>query len=156
MKTFVIVSDSHGHREKLEQLRPLFAENDYIVHLGDGQGDLREITREFPKKVYSVKGNCDFFAGEEEGVIEVESVSVFYCHGHKYGVKSGLKKLALRAKEAGCEVALYGHTHCADIRYEEGVLCINPGALASYTEPSYCYLAVHGKKATATIVALKG
>lgn len=154
MKTFVVVSDSHGHRDRMEKLYPLFAENDYIVHLGDGQGDIRAVQREYPEKVFAVKGNCDFSAGLSEGVLEEEKLSVFYCHGDRYGVKSGLKRLALRAKELGCEVALYGHTHVADIRYEEGVLCINPGALASFTQPSYCYLVLHNGKATATIVSV--
>ena len=152
MKTFVIVSDSHGHVKTLEKLYPLFAENDFIVHLGDGRGDILSASRAYPEKVYSVKGNCDWTVGEEEGIIEAEGVSVFYCHGHKYGVKSGLDRLAMRAKEKGCEVALYGHTHVASVQEVDGVLCINPGAIASFTQPSYCYMVIHNGKVTATVV----
>lgn len=154
MKTFVVLSDSHSHRERIEKLRPLFAENDYIVHLGDGQGDMRDVAREYPEKVFSVKGNCDFSVGLDEGTIETEKLKILYCHGHKFGVKSGLERLAQYAKQKGCDVALYGHTHIADIRYVEGVLCVNPGALSSFTQPSYCYLVLHNGKATATIVNL--
>ncbi len=154
MKTFVILSDSHGRRERVEKLRPLFEENDYIVHLGDGRGDMREIAGSFPHKTYVVSGNCDRADGCDEGVIEAEKRSVFYCHGHKYGVKSGLARLAARAKETGCEIALYGHTHRAEIREVDGVLCINPGALSSFTQPSYCYLVLHNGKPTATIVPI--
>ena len=33
MKTFVVLSDSHGRRNALEKIKPLFAENDFIVTL---------------------------------------------------------------------------------------------------------------------------
>lgn len=154
MKTFIVLSDSHGKRANVEKLRPLFAENDYVVHLGDGSSDMREHARSFPEKTYVLKGNCDFSYGIDECIIHAEGISLFCCHGHKYGVKSGLERLAARAKAAGCEVALYGHTHRAKIEEVNGVLCINPGAAGSYTEPSYCYLAVHGCKPTAVIVPI--
>ncbi|HIY99711.1 MAG TPA: YfcE family phosphodiesterase, partial [Firmicutes bacterium] len=98
--------------------------------------------------------NCDFSYGLEEAVIEAEQVRIFCCHGHKYGVKSGLGRLAARAKELDCSVALYGHTHRADISEVGGVLCVNPGAAGDYTSPSYCYLVVHGAKVTPTVVPI--
>ena len=114
MKTFVILSDTHGRRRNVEKVLPILAENDCIVHLGDGSGDLREFSRTHPEKdVIVLKGNCDFSYGMEEYVIEAEGVRMLCCHGHKYGVKSGLARLAARAKEQDCTVALYGHTHRA-------------------------------------------
>ena len=156
MKTFVILSDSHGRSTKaLSRLEPLFAENDYIIHLGDGSSDMRQIFSKYPEKVYTCRGNCDLFAyGEDEVIIEVEGISLLCCHGHKYGVKGGLEKLAAAAKAKNCDVALYGHTHIANIQTVDGVLCICPGALSSYIEPSYCYLVLHNGKPTATIVPL--
>ena len=154
MKTFVIVSDSHGRYKNLQKLAPLFAENDYVVHLGDGSSDMRMFSAQEPDKFYILKGNCDFSYGQEECVIEEEGVLVFCCHGHRYGVKRGLEDLAARAKALGCSVALYGHTHRADIAEVDGVLCVNPGALGDYAAPSYCYLVLHKGKPTATIVSL--
>lgn len=155
MKTFVVLSDSHNRsKRQLDGLAPLFAENDYIVHLGDGSADLRPIFSEYPEKTYILRGNCDFSYGEEECVIEAEGMSVFCCHGHRYGVKSGLSRLAARARELGCKVALYGHTHTACVEEVDGVLCVNPGALGSYSAPSYCYLVLHQGKATATLVPI--
>ena len=87
-------------------------------------------------------------------MIEEEGLSVFCCHGHRYGVKSGLARLAARAKELGCEVALYGHTHRAAVEEVDGVLCVNPGSAGAYSDASYCYLVLHAGKATATIVPL--
>ena len=34
----------------------------------------------------------------------------------------------------------------------DGVLCVNPGSIGDYAEPSYCYMVVHGGKVTAAIV----
>ena len=156
MKTFVVISDSHARSAKnLDRLAPLFAENDYIVHLGDGATDMRPIFSRFPEKTYICKGNCDWSNyGEEEVVIEEEGVSILCCHGHKYGVKGGIERLAAAAKAKGCAVALYGHTHVANIETVDGVLCVCPGALSAFVEPSYCYLVLHKGKATATIVPL--
>ncbi len=155
MKTFVVLSDTHGRRANVQRLYPLFAENDYIIHLGDGSADMRDTFSEFPEKTFLCKGNCDFSYGEEEFIIEEEGLRIFCCHGHRYGVKGRLDRLAARAKGEDCDIALYGHTHRAAVEEIDGILCINPGALSSYSDPSYCYLVLHEKKATPTIVQLK-
>ena len=155
MKTFVVLSDSHGRKKNVEKLLPLFAENDYVVHLGDGSSDMRDFFRDNPDKTYVMKGNCDFSYGLEEIVIEAENVRIFCCHGHKYGVKSTLARLAARAKELDCSVALYGHTHRADITQQDGVLLVNPGSVGDYASPSYCYLVVHGDIVTPAIVPIR-
>ncbi len=154
MKTFVVLSDSHSRNKRaLEKLLPIFAENDYIVHLGDGSADMREVAELYPEKTYVCRGNCDPFYGADEFVIETADGSVLCCHGHQWGVKSGLSRLAAHAKERGCAVALYGHTHTAAIEEKDGVLCINPGAFGSALSPVYCYLVLHKGKATPTLVS---
>lgn len=152
MKTMVLLSDSHGHTAGVRALSRLFDENSYVVHLGDGSSDMRPY---LDSHVFVMKGNCDFSFGESERVLSIEGINVLCCHGHRYGVKSGLARLAARAKELQCSVALYGHTHCADISEVDGVLCINPGSLASFTEPSYAYLVFAKEKVTPTIVPVR-
>lgn len=154
MKTAIVISDSHGRRLTLEKLHDRIAENDLCIHLGDGSSDIRPYAAEFPQKVVSLRGNCDFSYGEEERVIELEGVRIFACHGHRYGVKRDLTALAARAKALSCPVALYGHTHIATIEESDGVTLINPGALSDYLKPTYCYLVVSGGKAIPTIVEL--
>lgn len=155
MKTFVILSDSHGRCEKaFSKLEPLFSENEFLVHLGDGSSDMRPFVQLYPGKTYVCKGNCDFSYGAEEFIIEAEGLRILCCHGHIYGVKRGLCDLAAYAKSKDCEIALYGHTHIAAVEKIDGVLCINPGALGSFSGGSYCYLVVHKGKATPTIVEL--
>lgn len=155
MKTAVILSDTHGNVKGIDKLFSLFGENDYILHLGDGCNDIRGVRSAYPEKVYACGGNCDFFSAlPEEGEIEIEQVKIFYCHGHKYGVKSDLHALAKEAKRRRCDVALYGHTHRALITEIDGVTLINPGALRfSVGEGgSYCYLVIHKDKFTPVIV----
>ena len=155
MKRLIAVSDSHGNAKAIEKLFPLIAENHYFIHLGDGISDLGKALSEFPKKVEFCQGNCDFYAGvADEGILEVENIKIFYCHGHRYGVKGGLSALAIRAKSLGCQLALYGHTHRPLITQEEGVTLINPGSLRFSVEAggSYCYLVVNGEKVVATLV----
>ena len=120
MKTLLILSDSHGNLKGVSDLLPLIAENDYVVHLGDGGADMREARSLYPEKVYA-------------------------C---------GLLNLALEAKRRGCDIALYGHTHVADICEMEGVTLINPGSLrySMGKGGSYCYLVVNKDKATPVIV----
>ncbi|MBQ8374818.1 MAG: metallophosphoesterase [Clostridia bacterium] len=155
MKTLIVLSDTHGNKAGVEALAPLVKENDYAVHLGDGYGDFRETFFENPDKAYFCGGNCDLLAGlPAEGVLEIERTRIFYCHGHKYGVKSGLQNLAYRAKELDCSVALYGHTHLANIAEMGGVTLVNPGTLRYPLDcgGSYAYLVVNGEKVTAVIV----
>ena len=155
MKKLIIISDTHGSRKGIEKILPLIAETDYVIHLGDGVGDMREVTELYPDKVYRCSGNCDFFSMiPDEGIIEVEWLKIMYCHGHKYGVKNHLYTLAREAKARGCDVVLYGHTHQALITEIDGITLINPG---SFRYPageggSYCYLVVEKDKPTAVIV----
>ena len=155
MKRLIVLSDSHGNAKGIAELLPLIAENDYVIHLGDGAADMREARGLYPEKVYACGGNCDFFSAlPEDGVLEVEGIRIYFCHGHRYGVKSDLLSLALAAKSRDCSVALYGHTHLANIAEWEGVTLINPGSLRYSVGKggSYCYLVVHKDKVTPVIV----
>ena len=154
MKTIVVLSDTHGNTAPLAKLARVLAECNYIIHLGDGAADMRELRRVYPNKTYVLAGNNDFYGGDSELVLDVEERRIFACHGHRYGVRQGTDKLAAAARERLCDIALYGHTHSAEVREEGGMLLINPGSLDRYGRQSYCYLVIHRKKAVATIVDL--
>ena len=115
---------------------------------------MRGIRTAFGDKCIRLRGNCDLSYAEDEVTIDTGTMSVFCCHGHQYGVYSDLKRLAARARELGCKVALYGHTHTARVEEVDGVRTVNPGAIADYVSPSYAYLVINGEKAVATIVPL--
>ena len=153
MTTIVVLSDSHGNRRDIEKLFPVMEESDIIIHLGDTSQDGSFIRSKFPQNTYILNGNCDLMkSGENEIVLEVEGVKILACHGHLYSVKGTPQKLVNRAKELGCAVALYGHTHSASEMEIDGVLTINPGTMSRYANRSYCYLVINGNKPVSKIV----
>ena len=155
MTKIIVLSDTHGNPKNIDELLPLIAENDYVIHLGDGAGDMRQVFSEYPDKLYLCAGNCDYFAPyPTSGELEVEGRKIFFCHGHQYGVKQDLLALALAAKSRGADIVLYGHTHRAQIDEYNGVLLINPGSLKCpvHKGGSYCYLVINKDKATPVIV----
>ena len=156
MKKCLVLSDTHGNMQAVQKLTGIMAEADFVFYLGDGMRDIARYALSNPQKFKIAEGNCDIFsAGEREGVIEIEGVKVLYCHGHRYGVKRGLEHLLARAKELGCTLALYGHTHEARVDTMDGVTLINPGSTTKFTvNPSYCYLVLHQGKITAQIVQI--
>ncbi len=157
MKTAIVISDTHGNRAAVERLYPLFDECDCIFHLGDTSSDGNRILSLYPDKTYLLNGNCDAARlGENELCIEIEGVKIFACHGDKYGVKSGNARLAAKANELGCQIALYGHTHRAAEETLDGVTLFNPGTLSRYSRQSYLYLVLNDGKFTGKTVFIEG
>ena len=113
----LILSDSHGCVEAMETVVAR-EKPQAMVHLGDLWADGKQLGKLFPDiPLYQVAGNCDRY-GWEPG----------QDHGHLHGVKLSLLRLRLAAKEAGAQVALFGHTHRSFCRNQGDVLLINPGA----------------------------
>lgn len=155
MKTVVVLSDSHGNISALEKLNGIFAESDYIIHLGDTSSDGQRIRSLFPKKTYLLNGNCDFTKlGESEIVLQIENVKIFACHGDTYGVKRGYDRIAYKAEQEGCSVALFGHTHSPIETTVGKVMLFNPGTVSRYSAPTYLYLVINGNKAVGKICPL--
>ena len=153
MKSIIVVSDSHGNRAALDKLSGVFEESDYIIHLGDTSSDGYYIAKQFPEKTYLLNGNCDLTKlGHSELTLQIENVSIFACHGDAYGVKRGLDRLAYKAREEGCTVALFGHTHTPTEQCLGGVALFNPGTMSRYSRNTYLYLAINGDKAVGKIV----
>ncbi|MDE7440373.1 MAG: YfcE family phosphodiesterase, partial [Clostridia bacterium] len=126
-----------------------------IIHLGDTSADGNYIRGKYPDKTVVINGNCEVFCvGEKEKVLDIEGVKIFACHGHMYSVKTTLSRLAKRAKELGCDIALYGHTHDAREDEIDGVTLLNPGTLSRYAEKSYLYIVIYDGKFTQKIVRI--
>ena len=152
MKTAIVISDTHGNVNDIKKLIPLMRENDYVIHLGDGERDLNCLPPEIKEKVINVKGNCDDSLTESEKVVEIEGVRVFLTHGHGYGVKGSLYRLLLKGKEVCASVCFYGHSHRASIEEADGVTLVNPGNMTRYSaEKTFCYCVFSEGKFTAKI-----
>ena len=110
----LILSDSHGTmkyiQDAIERESPT-----HVIHLGDYTRDAQVLAQLYPMlPLLSVRGNCDYCDSTQElRLAEYDGVRVLMAHGHRYGVKSGLLRYLLAAKENQVDVALFGHTHCA-------------------------------------------
>lgn len=123
-----VVSDTHGEEWALAACMVAAGPVDAWFHLGDYVSDAQALQAQ-GKPVYSVCGNMDALAtGPRERVVELGGKRFFLCHGHSYGVKSGLLRLTLRARELGCQAALFGHTHIPFLDEEGDILLLNPGS----------------------------
>ena len=65
----------------------------------------------------------------DEQTVDLSDIRIFCCHGHKYGVKSTLMRLWMRAREKEVSLALFGHTHEPFETVNEGVRLFNPGSV---------------------------
>lgn len=135
----LIVSDIHGDLTTLRWLLEMVWKQtgpiDFYICLGDGvreferaENFIRE--RDEHALLCAVRGNCDVAVdAPDRMVIDVGGAKCFLTHGHYQRVKSTLYYLKDTARDAGCTIALYGHTHIPDV--ETGVpMCINPGSAA--------------------------
>ena len=132
-----VFSDSHGSPQKMldaiKRMQP-----DMIVHLGDGERDVQLITERFPAlPLHAVCGNCDYRTAKPESqLFDVNGVKVFITHGHVYGVKSSRAALLEAAARRGATVAMYGHTHVAQLVQTDGFTLLNPGSCGLSAKPS--------------------
>ena len=147
----LIISDSHGFISDTETV----IEKHNIkraIFLGDGSGDVGLLSKIYPSVTFNaVRGNCDTFSDfPEQTVLDIEGHKIFCCHGHRYGVKSGLLRLKYAAESEKCDIALFGHTHIQFSAEEDGILLLNPGSIGF--SGKYALLSLEkGKKPKASL-----
>ena len=102
-----------------------------MVFLGDGLRQAEEAADRYPDRdFYLVPGNCDFGCGGIPVRQETFGGKRFYfTHGHFHDVKYTLYRLEMAAREAGADIALFGHTHNPCEEYVDGLYLFNPGSL---------------------------
>lgn len=138
-----VFSDSHGCVDNMiaavELERP-----DICFFLGDGERDIARLGEKYPSlPIYAVRGNCDFSSDLKKLIIcNVEGVIIFATHGHLSNVKfeDELQTLTYQAKEAGADIALFGHTHSQHLSENDGITLLNPGSVGWGYYPAYAVL----------------
>ncbi|MBQ9086356.1 MAG: YfcE family phosphodiesterase [Clostridia bacterium] len=155
--TLLVLSDTHGRRDRVLEVIALHPEAYAVLFLGDGIRDLPEELFALGRPMLAaVRGNCDMVWGSEpslgeELLLSFGSYRFLLMHGHRYGVKSGTGRAVAYAAARGADVLLYGHTHVAEERYlpegtdlggkgsERPMWVFNPGSLGAPAEghPSY-------------------
>ena len=148
----VLCGDNHCNKRVLDDIVSAHPDADYYWHLGDSEFFDEEDLKPF----ISVKGNNDYginlpFRRE----IEVGGHKFLLIHGT--GMFPGdYSSLARTAKEKGCDVVLFGHTHRPYDEMTDGIRMINPGSCRhnrGYAYPTYVILDIDEKgKINATFI----
>lgn len=140
----VIISDSHGRGDIVDRIIRREQDAEAIIFLGDVADDIEDFTYEYTdKNFYIVSGNCDRFSSHPySAVVEIGGVKIFITHGHTLGVKSGIGALSAAARQSDCGIALYGHTHIPNIKYEDGLYIVNPGSCARSRDGGNSYAVI--------------
>lgn len=148
MIKIVLVSDNHGNKELLKNIRMLHYDADYYLCCGDfvmSDQDIKE------SGYLGVKGNCDYYATSlpYEHFIEVLDHKIMLVHGHRfYDIYGDKKSLANYAKAHDCELVFYGHTHVFKDELVDGIGLVNPGSVKynkDFTNPSYAIIELDHK-----------
>lgn len=127
------MSDMHGRVSNFEKALENTPDIRNVIFLGDGLSKAEDISYCYDdRKFYMVAGNCDCFdfLSPTTKFIELNGAKIMLTHGHTYNVKSSLTMLKQKAKSEKADLCLYGHTHNANIEYENGIYFVNPGTLA--------------------------
>lgn len=103
-----------------------------VYFLGDGCHDYEDAVEIYGNKkaFICVRGNCDMYCDYPANDIRsIEGAKIYATHGYVERVKYGTYDLEYAAREAGCNIALFGHTHEALSRYSNGIHLFNPGSI---------------------------
>ncbi len=141
----LVISDSHRKSGIVDRILRRETTAKEVFFLGDITDDIEDLKYEYAdKNFHIVAGNCDYFSLYKSfDTVNIGDNKILFSHGHTFGVKSGntgaLKKFA---KENGCNIALYGHTHIANIEYDAGLYVVNPGSCACSREGAESYAVI--------------
>lgn len=128
----VAVSDVHGCFERLYRI--IKEENPQVVLFsGDGYEDVEDMKYAFSNiKFFTIRGNCDYDSDfKDVEIFTILEKKFFLTHGHIYGVKRNYHNLEIEAREAGADIAIFGHTHLPYLSEKENITLFNPGAVLS-------------------------
>lgn len=155
MTKVVILSDNHFQRKEMMGILEKHRDATAIIHCGDSQYSVND---EIFNGVITVKGNNDFQKFDREKVVKIDGLVFYISHGHEQYVYfdtkpnvRGTNEFVEHARTFNADIAIYGHTHVAEVHEHDGVLVINPGSTnfpRSFTmrQPSYAILTIEGNQ----------
>ncbi len=151
----LVFSDSHGKRDRIQNVLSKSPDIKMVLFLGDGRDDIDGIINSpigARKNFITVLGNTDYGFADipTERSFELCGKRILMLHGHKVFVKQGLGHAISRARELEADILLYGHTHIPHSEYipgengEKPLYILNPGSIGSprHGEPSFGYIEI--------------
>ena len=125
-----VISDTHGiiHPRVFE----LFADVDQILHAGDIGGEDVITALEALAPLQAVTGNTDAYPIVERYpevlLTELNGVVIAMVHIFNGVSDPRLAQLAAEQHTGTPDMVIFGHSHKAEMRRENGVLLLNPGS----------------------------
>lgn len=143
-----VISDSHRRSGNIRKILDEQQNARHVFFLGDVTGDINDLIKFYPDKIFHiVSGNCDIFSSYPSAdIAEIGEHRIFFTHGHTLSVKYGTERLISAARTAGCDIALYGHTHVSKILYEDGIYVVNPGSCSEPRDGDKSYAVIDIEK----------
>jgi putative phosphoesterase len=136
----LVISDSHGRTDRIQQVVRQAGRYDLLLHAGDHAED---VLGAFPRAA-AVCGNCDDpGSAETEQELDLLGLKVLLVHGHTLNVKTTALPISYRAAELDAQLVVFGHTHTPTLSADEERVYLNPGSLSyprGYTVCTYCVL----------------
>ncbi len=127
----LLISDSHGHKDRIPSILERHSEISSVIHLGDYGTDVDAVSETCPfLPTEAVQGNNDrsrIYPSEK--LLQLAGRRIFITHGHAYNVGRNLAPLIAKAHLENSEIAIFGHTHIPLVEQRDGVLLVNPGCL---------------------------
>ncbi len=129
---YLILSDTHGHINALNEVAQRENDADNIIFLGDGIADMRLLQAIMPGvKIHMVCGNCDFSNDAPKKIImPLAKKRVLITHGHLHEVKKDYDRIIADAKEEKAHIVMFGHTHLPMHEEIDGITLFNPGTIS--------------------------
>ena len=141
---YIIFSDSHGMsgnmRTAIKRNLVPGAGLDGMLFCGDGFDGAKLVAKDCDQP--SAPGKSD----PAEVLAELAGHKILLIHGHRHYVTDSTDFAEDRARKAGAEVLLFGHTHIRYERYVNNLYIFNPGSIALPRDgrPSFGILELHG------------
>lgn len=150
----LVISDTHGRMDRVYNLFKKLEDIDMIIHLGDNIKDAIELEERLNIDIRYVLGNNDEFEKNNSDfkymdVIKTQAGKIFITHGHLEGVDFSFNSLFYKAKEQGCNLVCFGHTHRQFYEKFDDIIFINPGSISKprdCTEGSYAIIETSEEK----------
>jgi putative phosphoesterase len=152
-----VVSDTHGNSYAIKKAVQAVGQVNMWLHAGDYNRDIRYLKQFTDVQIISVLGNCDWNKeAKPEEFIEIGGKKIWLTHGHQQKVKYENNDLARRGRQYEVDAVIYGHTHIADITWQDELLLFNPGSTSLPREgfASCGLLIIKDGKITAQILEL--
>lgn len=150
----LVYSDSHGNYENVKDIILRYGPScNALAFCGDGIKDLawllesslsdEKLQEAIPPVIAFAKGNGDpssypvsFLKDSptlkvpDRQLLTVNHRNLLVVHGHREGVDFGLDNLAFETQIAGCDTAVFGHTHLSfEFNYSQYKF-VNPGSVS--------------------------